>query len=340
LLHTIARELTPYLACLMLLRSTTWPLRIAGLVSGLLLVSMAFMPGPGKPIAITTIAVSSTGRWVAAGTHDGHVVVCDLNTGDPCTTVTNESGELNDLQFSPDERFLAVANSNIQLFAVDDHFRSIPVFMDGKNYGTVRFNNTGSELLTINSRSEIELADIRSRAVVKRFCCSSFYGEVAFLGSDTQVVNAGHWPSIRTVGGAQVTTLTANRQEETFRPIAPDDPGRALFMGSQDGRVYEWSLDTLTLLKRSPAQPDYADTLAIIPSAQLVAYCGFGRTIRLWSLAEDRISEIPNVKSTSNLLAFPNDESILFGTQSGAVERWNLRGSPHLSYTKRVLTSH
>ena len=89
-------------------------------------------------------------------------------------------------------------------------------------------------------------------------------------------------------------------------------------MGSQDGRVYEWSLDTATLLKRSPAQPDYVDTIAIVPSAQLVAYCSFGQTIRLWSIAGDRISEIPKVKSTSNLVAFSNDGSILFGTHNRA----------------------
>jgi WD40 repeat protein len=311
-----------------LLKSKFWPLGIAGLAGGLLLVSMAFVPGPVKAIAITNLAVSSTGRWLAAGTHDGHIVICDLNNGDGCTTVTDASGELNDLQFSPDERVLAVANSNIQLFVLDDHFHPTPVLMDGNKYGTVRFNSTGSELLTVNSRSQIELIDIRSRAVLKRFCCSSFYGEVAFLRNDTQLVAAGHWPRIWTIGHEQVTGLTPVRQEETFRPIALDDQRRALFMGSQDGRVYEWSLDTATLLKRSPAQPDYVDTIAIVPSAQLVAYCSFGQTIRLWSIAGDRISEIPKVKSTSNLVAFSNDGSILFGTQSGTVERWNLRGFP------------
>jgi len=87
-----------------------------------------------------------------------------------------ESEELNDLQFSPDERFLAVSNSNIRLVALDHRGNSFFLRADGRKYGTIRFDNTGTKLLTINAQSEIELIDIKSRVAVKRICCSSLYG--------------------------------------------------------------------------------------------------------------------------------------------------------------------
>lgn len=62
-------------------------------------------------------------------------------------------------------------------------------------------------------------------------------------------------------------------------------------MGSQDGRVYAWSLDDLSQLKRSPAQNDYVDTIAIIPKikklhtavSESVSDCGASRMVAMWN---------------------------------------------------------
>jgi hypothetical protein len=88
---------------------------------------------------------------------------------------------------------------------------------------------SGIELLTINAQSEIELIDIESRFTSDKFCCSSFYAEVAFNASDTEVVNAGHWPRIWAKNGEPVKSLTANRQDTTFCPIA--HPSNQYFSG-------------------------------------------------------------------------------------------------------------
>ena len=239
-----------------------------------------------------------------------------------------ESDELNDLQFSPDERFLAISNSNIRLIALDRRSNSLFLRMDGRKYGTIRFDHTGTKLLTINAQSEIELIDLKSRVAVKRICCSSFYGEVSFSENYTQIVNAGHWPRIWTTGGNIVGSLAADRQYATFRPITIDETGRVLFMGSQDGRVYAWNLDDFSQLKRSPPQNDYVDTIAIIPKIQKIAYCGFGKRLRLWSVAGDSDVELSNLSSSSNLVALPDGKSVIFGTNQGTIETWDLEASP------------
>jgi WD40 repeat protein len=313
---------------------------IVGLLIGLLLISMPSTKPRRAISAITNVAVSSTGRWLASGTHDGHVVICERTTVASCTTVDTESGELNDLQFSPNERFLAIANSNIRLIALDDRQKSFFLRRDRRNYGTVRFDSASKYLLTINAQSEIELIDVESRVALKRFCCSSFYGEVAFFGGETQIVSAGHWPRIWSENGQVIKSLAANRQYETFRPIAVDEKRRAIYMGSQDGRVYEWSLDTFTLLKRSPAQSDYVDTIAIIPAIRTIAYCSLGAPLHLWNVVVDRDLELPDLRSSSNLIALPDGKSILFGTNSGTVEIWDLEGSPTRTFVRTLFRRH
>src|SRR5690348_4397799 len=133
---------------------------------------MRLIPPQAGSSAIANVAVSSSGRWLAAGTRGGHIVICDRTNVNSCRTVETKSGELNDLRFSPKERFLAVANSNIELVALDGHDKSFFLRMDKGNYGIVRFDSSGTELLTINSQSQIALIDVKSRGALKRFCCS------------------------------------------------------------------------------------------------------------------------------------------------------------------------
>jgi WD40 repeat protein len=263
-------------------------------------------------------------------------MVC-ASAGDTCQTFNTKAGELNDLQFSQDDHFLAVANDNIQFVALDRSNESFLLRTDRQGYGTVRFDKSGTELLTITSQSKIELIDVKSHAVFAKFCCSSFYGEVAFLEKDTRVANAGHWPRIWTRSGQLVASLARDREYETFRPIAVHEEVRKIFMGSQDGRVYVWSLDDFTLSERSPAQAGYVDTIALVPKARLVAYCSFGKPIHLWSATGNREAKILNVRPSSNLVSLPDGVSILFGTSRGTAQIWNLKDPPRLVSELRLV---
>lgn len=296
---------------------------------GMLLAGLRFLPSRATSIAITNVAVSSTGRWIAVGTHNGRTVICDLTIQDSCRAVGNGSGEVNDLQFSPDDRFLAIANRNLQLLAVDDAHKPILLRTDEMNYGMVRFTKDGSRLLTINAQSQIELIDVQSHAVVKTFCCSSFYGATSFFNNDRKIVNAGHWPRVWGIDFGSIKSLAADRQYATFRPVEIDERGRTILMGSQDGRVYVWSMESFALLKRSPAQGGYVDTMAIVPGLQVVAYCSFGKTVHLWDGVGDQSSDIPTLRPSSNIVALPDGTSLLLGTDSGTVEIWDLKSSPH-----------
>jgi len=319
------------------LKHIVWPVGFAALLMSVLLLVAVIVPAPATSNVITNVAVSSTGRYVAAGTHDGRVTVCVLEGGSSCRTFTNRAGELNDLQFSPDEQFLAIANDNIQLVGVVSGSKSFFVRDDERRYGTVRFNMTGNEILTINSRSRIELIDVKSRTVSAAICCSSFYGEVGFFRSATRVANAGHWPRVWTRRGQLVGSLTRDREYETFRPIVVEETAGRIFMGSQDGRVYVWSLVDFALLGRSPAQGDYVDTIALAPKLEMLAYSGFGKQVHLWSGAPYRTPVILTAKSSSNIAALPDGVSILFGTDSGTIQTWRLGASPFMTSELHIL---
>ena len=313
------------------LRHIAWPLGLGVLLTSVLLVIVLRAPVPVSSHAITSVAVSSSGRYIAAGTRHGLVKVCVLEGGTKCRTFSDEAGELNDLQFSPDEHFLGIANDNIHLVGIGPGSKSCFVREDKRKYGTLRFNKTGDRILTINSMSRIELIDVKSRTASTTICCSSFYGEVAFVGGDARIANAGHWPRIWTRRGQLIKSLTREREVETFRPITIDETAQRVFMGSQDGRVYAWSLLDFSLLDRSAAQADYVDTIALAPKLEILAYCSFGKQVRLWSATTSRPPEVLTGTSSSNLVALPDGRSILFGTSSGTIQIWRLGTSPHMT---------
>jgi len=53
---------------------------------------------------VTNVALSSSGRWLAAGTASGNITVWDQMHPDAPKQIVFARGPLNDLQFSPDER--------------------------------------------------------------------------------------------------------------------------------------------------------------------------------------------------------------------------------------------
>lgn len=279
-----------------------------------------FLAAPrNRPVdrRISNVAWSGTGGWIAAGAAQGPITISNGRPGTATWQVNLRRGPLNDLQFSPDERLLAVAGKDLVLYPLEP--AAAPRFLrsDGRNYGTVRFSHDGETVLVVTGAGAIELLDARSGATRLSICCSTIYGEVAFTPDERSIANAGHWPGIwdaRT--GKLIARLTKDRQFHTFGPIAFDQAQGAILMGSQDGRVYCWDLTTRQLIAMSPAHPEYVNTIAV-SSTGLVAYAGFGGTVRLWNPRTGQERSLTAAHPTSNLVLASDGDTIMFGTADG-----------------------
>jgi WD40 repeat protein len=203
----------------------------------------------------------------------------------------------------------------------------------------VRFNSAGTELLTISGQSQIQVINLKSRAVVRTICCSSIYGEVAFGSDDVSILNAGHWPRVWDKYGRPLAYLTKYRQDPTFGPIAIDHEKQEMFMGSQDGRVYAWDLRHYNLLARSKPHDEYVRTIAILPAkSHEIAYAGLKTTVKLWNPETGQESELPELKPNSNLIVLPDGHSLLFGTAKGTLETWDIATRGAGTHARRVAT--
>jgi hypothetical protein len=84
-----------------------------------------------------------------------------------------------DLEFSPNGRWLGVAAGSIALTTWDR--KTVPEYLrdDGENYGVVRFETTGQQVLTVSARSELLVLTAELSLFGPRQNAAAFYTDLA-----------------------------------------------------------------------------------------------------------------------------------------------------------------
>jgi WD40 repeat protein len=304
------------------------PVIVAVSLCAVLLCAWIVFIGSNPPVdrRVSNVALSASGRWLAAGTAQGKITVWDQTRPDTPQQLAFPHRSLNDLHFSPDEHVLAIASEDLGIYTPAARTASRLLRSDHANYGSARFSLDGQEILVITGNAVIETIDARSGAVRLKVCCSSIYGDAVFTPGGQEIANAGHWPRLWDArSGRLVAPLTANREISTFRPITFDASRDAILMGSQDGRVYAWNLKTKRRIAVSPPQPAYVDTIAVLTNGW-ITFAGFGRDVQLWNPDTCQRRSLPAAaRPTSNLVPAPDGTSIIFGTADGTIEYWDVR---------------
>ena len=280
---------------------------------------------PGiEDFKIVSVAVSRSGSWIAAGTAAGRVALWRSGVVAQPIQIRNNHGALNDLQFSPDERWLAVANRNLTLLPVDNLKAPKVLRNDDKNYGAVSFSPAGETILTITGSGIIEVLNAQTGRTITSVCCSTIGGAVAFSPEGSLFVTAGHSPRVWEVrSGKLVTRLTGEREFMLLGPIA--FRGHDVLMGSQDGGIRVWDLRTGQSVAVSPRSSDWVDTIAVQERTGLVAYAGLSKTLRVWNPETNLYHSVTGVQPTSNLVFSSPDGPLVAGRANGTVEFWDVQ---------------
>ncbi|MBL8236714.1 MAG: hypothetical protein JNM66_04800 [Bryobacterales bacterium] len=279
-------------------------------------------PRPISASVIRVVALSSSGRWIAAGTSQGAVYACGLAELNNCRAFEVE-GRLNDLRFSEsDEMVIADRNLRVANPAVGQARR---VRGDGANYGAVRISPGRRSILTIDGKGAIETIDLDTGRSSPAYCCSSIWGEVEFIDRGRRAVWAGHWPGMWDfAAGKLVGRFTAQREVMTFGPIEVDAEGRLAYMGSQDGHVYQWNTEGRELLAKSPPLPGYVRTVKMLGGTGWIAYASQPGAVHLWNPKNGEHRVVRAARTASNIQFDRQRGLAVFGAESGALEFWDL----------------
>jgi WD40 repeat protein len=297
----------------------------AVLLASVLLVLVVWSPRREMSRRLRVLALSSDGRWIAGGTSQGDIRIWDLKSETLCGKALESTGALNDLRFSRNGEHLAIANKNLTIVQLPHGGNPRAVRADHANYGSVRFSPDDRSLLTIDGKGAVMTIDLSTGAITPGHCCSSIWGEVDYSPNGTQVVWAGHWPGVWDLrSGAMIGRLTETREFMTFGPIAIEPGGDTIYMGNQDGRVYQWNLETRRFLRRSQPQSGYVQTISVLGRSGWVAYAAEGGAVHLWRPETGATGIVAAARTTSNLVFDKSRNRTALGTEQGSVEFWDL----------------
>lgn len=271
---------------------------------------------------VAQVAISSSGAWYAAGSYDGHFAVWQPDHPDQpqlfrITGVTPRS-----LAFDPGDTQVAIAHhSGLSLVSVAElqpprHIRADTGFREAA-YSP----RTGS-LLAVTDRHSLEW--------IGGFSCCGWSNGAAFSPDGSIIATTGAWPALwNTESVKLIGHLTTEGEYAEFGPAAFDKMRGWVIMGSRDGRVYAWDIETAEL--RGKSEPAGAvDSIAVLKNSPWIAFAMTGAPIHLWNpdTGETRVIE---ALPYSNVVAGPEPASILFGNYAGSVELWNAETGEVLS---------
>jgi serine/threonine-protein kinase len=303
----------------------------AAVLTALVVPAFAWIAWRTPPVsrAISRVAWSPDGRWLAAATSGWKTEVWDLSTG-ATRRVNFGPGAVRDLQFSPDGRSLAIASRNLWILPAPS---SAPKTLrrDFQHYRSVRWSPDGRTLAITTGLGLIETIDAGSGALRWAACCSAIYddpGEVAFTPRGDAVVNAGLWPGLWNAStGRFLGRLPTDRVARSFGPIGFYPRFGSIFMGSSTGAVWAWDAESRGLAGGTQAPIAWylrgpVDTLAVTQNGAVLFA---GHRVGVWDLEAGHTGSWADARPKSNLALSPDGGTLVFGTTEGHVEFWDVR---------------
>lgn len=302
------------------------PLILVCLIAVLGLAWLFFAPRPEVALrrGITVLALSAYGK-LAVGNADGRVALLDIGSPAPVIEVRRDGPALNDLRFSSDGKTLLVAARDVWSWQNGTLSR---ITKDQRNYGCIRYSTDGKRVFWSTGNGEIEARSTESMGLIWRNCCSTVYGDLAVSPDGETLASAGHEPRLWRTSDGEMQQSLLPYKNFTFRPILYSRLGDRIWLGSQDGSVWD-----VKFALRSPAAPHYIDSIAELPGGWL-AFGAAENPIRLWQpetgLSGILSEAIPSSNLVSNLGSGQSGD-LVFGNRNGEIEVWSINPRKRLS---------
>lgn len=241
----------------------------------------------GGQAALTSAAISTDARWVAASSTDASVRVWDVVSGELVYTLTGHGGDVTSADFSRDGRYLVTG-------AVD--FAAIVWDLE-----------TGQQARRLTGHSGVVNVAVFTPD-----------GQRVLTGSNDGTVIVWDWQA-----GTPLLRFNQHGASVNGLDVAPD--GAAALSGSRNGRVLYWNISTGEIIADLSASPGALNDLQISPDGSQAVIAKAQSGMVLWDLAraEPIRSFVGRAQEARTVAFVANGRYVVSGTLDGEVNIWS-----------------
>lgn len=299
------------------------------------LITPKISPQVHLPEAVTSIAASPDGRWVALARSHSVEILSNQSTGSQAQTtrLAGHTGRINEVSFSRNGQWLCVAAGEIGLSGEATLWRTAdwsrgPVLQGHRDaLYSAQISPDGKSVATASYDREVILWDIATSKPINVFRGhnDAIYG-LSFSANGKLLATASGDRTVKLwdVATAQrLDTFSQPAKDQTTVAFSPD--GQTVAAGGVDNRIRVWGLSETAREGTNPilfarfAHEGPILKLAYSPNGKLLASSSEDRRIKLWETKTyTQVALLERQSDWASALAFtPDSQKLIVGRMNG-----------------------
>lgn len=243
----------------------------------------------GHPRWINSVAFSPDGQLFATASEDGNVRLWQVNEGSLIQEINTPSGDISDVDFSPNNLLLATASyGEVGLWQfIDNHLlRSLKGHEDSVT--VAEFSPDGTLIASASDDQSITLWQVADGSLLYTLRGHTEpIRTLAFSPDGDLLASAAIDYTIRlwqVSDGSLVRTLEGHSEEVLDVAFSPD--GSLIASASGDGTLRLWEVSDGSLLRILPEHDETVTSTVFSPDGHLLVSAAVDGSIRFWGISE------------------------------------------------------
>lgn len=236
------------------------------------------------------VRFSPDGKWIAAGTWDGDILIWDMQSLRLVKTLTGYSDFIYSIDFSPD----------------------------------------GNRIMAVGRRNNAMVWDLKTGDVLAIIRTGNFEGSGVFLTDGVLIAIKGSQNAIAIWDVDKDERVAEYKHPEKLSPtvLVVSQDGKWLYAGYEDGRVLEFETGSFLKVNEFEGNGEPVASIAISPSQDHLLVATANHSITIWDMnTREKISENTHTGHSgyvSSLAVSPDGKQLISGADDGRLYAWDL----------------